>query len=189
MFQPVQMPELQIQTPDLKKGLDSLPKVSHERFCQAMAQGGISASQAYRVAFNYHGGYADSLSAHLAARDSIKQRINALRHSRNDPLIMSAKERRRTLAAIVRTPISQIDEHSPLAQSVKYSYRRTKRGRRTLEEKEVKVPNKLAAIELDARLAGELDGQGERGKSVRLRIVAQGAGEAAQTLAAELDVD
>jgi len=61
---------------------------------------------------------------------------------------MSLEERRLFLAAIVRTPIGRVDETSPLCQF----FRRTKGGLH------ITMPDKLRAIELDARLAGELKG-------------------------------
>jgi hypothetical protein len=94
--------------------------------------------------------------------------------------ILTARERLEFLAAVVRTPVGSIDEHSPLAQEV------------TIEEgegrsrKKVKMPNKLDALTLDARLRGELDGVHGDKPSLRLRLVAQ-SGTGAGGIAAEIE--
>ena len=59
---------------------------------------------------------------------------------------LSLLEKRAYLAMVVRTPIGEIDEKSPLCQAVEWG----KNGRK------IKMPDKLRALELDAKLAGEL---------------------------------
>jgi hypothetical protein len=62
--------------------------------------------------------------------------------------VLSLAEKRSYLADIVRTPIAKIDGHNKLAQFARYD----ENGNMT----EVRMPSKLTAIELDAKLAGEL---------------------------------
>jgi hypothetical protein len=62
--------------------------------------------------------------------------------------VMSLREKRLFLAAVVRTPIGEVDENSPLCQY----FQRTKAGLR------VTMVDKLRALELDAKLAGEIKG-------------------------------
>lgn len=62
--------------------------------------------------------------------------------------LLTMHERRDRLAKIVRTPVGEVDEHSPLAQRVK----RDKDGNVI----EIAMPDKLRALEMDAQFAGEL---------------------------------
>jgi hypothetical protein len=73
-----------------------------------------------------------------------------------NPAILSLKEKREYLAAAVRTPISEIKETSPLAHKIR---RRTDKD--GVETEEIESVPKLRALELDAKLAGELDGRGD----------------------------
>lgn len=70
--------------------------------------------------------------------------------------ILSLKEKREYLASIVRTPVGEVNESSPLAQKVKRTSSTNKNGQ-TFDTEEIELPGKLRAIELDAKLAGELD--------------------------------
>lgn len=70
-------------------------------------------------------------------------------------------EKRSFLRSVVTTPIGGITEHSVLAQSFKRSSR-TSRDGATVDDYELRMPDKLRALELDAKLAGELDGDGPR---------------------------
>jgi hypothetical protein len=89
----------------------------------------------------------------------------------HNPAILSLKEKREYLASIVRTPIGEVDESSALAQKVKRSTRRDKYGGET-ETEEIELPNKLRAVELDARLAGELEGDhGDRRVMINIGIL------------------
>lgn len=84
--------------------------------------------------------------------------------------ILSLKEKREYLASVVRTPVGSVNEDSPLAQKVKRSSRTDKRGE-TTETEEIEIPGKLRAIELDARLAGELDTRTPDGGLVSVTLV------------------
>lgn len=83
--------------------------------------------------------------------------------------ILSLKEKREYLASIVRTPVGDVTENSPLAQKVKRTSRTDKGG--TTDTEEIELPGKLRAIELDARLAGELDGGKPDGGLVNVTLV------------------
>lgn len=61
--------------------------------------------------------------------------------------VLSLAEKRAFLADVVRTPIGKIDINDKLAQCVKY---------RDGEMIELRMPDKVKAVELDAKLAGEL---------------------------------
>lgn len=74
-----------------------------------------------------------------------------VKHLADNPDVLTLAEKRKFLASIVRTPIGQVTESSPLAQKVK---RRTDKDGSQTEE--IELPGKLKALELDAHLAGEL---------------------------------
>ncbi len=85
------------------------------------------------------------------------QVLSKMVQSGENPAILTLVEKREYLASIVRTPVGSVDEHSPLAQKVKRRHRTDKDGNST-DEEEIEIPGKLRALELDARLAGEMDG-------------------------------
>lgn len=92
----------------------------------------------------------------LLQKPEIQAEIQALRDQADalaGSAVMSLVERRAFLAAIVRTPVSQITADSPLAQEMKADGKIT----------QVKMPCKLRAIELDAKLAGEVGPGSTRG--------------------------
>lgn len=84
--------------------------------------------------------------------------------------ILTLKEKREYLASVVRTPVGKVDQNSALAQKVKRSTRRDKDGTE-FETEEIETPGKLRAIELDARLAGELDAAKSEGGLVMVHLV------------------
>jgi len=65
--------------------------------------------------------------------------------------LLTMHERRAFTAAVARTPIGRVDENSPLAQKVR---RRVGKDGTTIEE--IAMPDKLRAVELDAKLSGDL---------------------------------
>jgi hypothetical protein len=73
----------------------------------------------------------------------VRSRISELKAAADEGAVMSLREKRLFLAEIVRTPIGKVDESSPLCQG----FRRTDTGLT------VTMPDKLQAIELDAKLA------------------------------------
>ena len=70
--------------------------------------------------------------------------------------LMSMAERRKFLADIVRTPISKCDDDSPLLQSK--TVRTDSKGNETIS---YQMPSKIDAVELDAKLAGDLSNGGQ----------------------------
>lgn len=73
-----------------------------------------------------------------------------------NPAILSLIEKREYLARVVRTPVGQVDEDNSLAQKVKRQTRTDKEGN-TYQTEEIEIAGKLRALELDAKLAGEMD--------------------------------
>lgn len=119
----------------------------HERFATLVATG-QSGAAAYRSCYRARGASAEANASRLLRNDKVRTRIAELQTATATAAVMSLEEKRLFLAAIVRTPIGRVDEHSPLCQF----FRRTKGGLH------ITMPDKLRAIELDARLAGELMG-------------------------------
>lgn len=133
-----------------------------EQFCHYILSGETQVS-AYRLAFgNKNEGSAGTLASLLMKRPEIQARLSSLRKSTGmSGAVLSMSEKRRFLRDVVNTPPGQIDENSPLCQSYKKRIR-TERDGTTEETIEYELPNKLKALELDAKLAGEMDAGGER---------------------------
>ena len=135
--------------------MKTLKNPRHEKFAQQVAIG-EPASRAYRTIYAQERN-ADVLGPKLAAKPLVAQRIAEIRETvqRGDltGAFMTLIEKRKFLALIIRTPCGHIDENSPLAQLVEYeALRGGKEGRQLIR---IKMPDKLRAIELDAKLAGE----------------------------------
>lgn len=119
----------------------------HERFAALIATG-QSGAAAYRSCYRARGASAEANASRLLRNVKVRQRVTELQKATATVAVMNLEEKRRFLAAIVRTPIGRVDEHSPLCQY----FHRTKTSLR------ITMPDKLQAILLDARLAGELKG-------------------------------
>jgi hypothetical protein len=88
--------------------------------------------------------------SHLLAQPKVKAYFSMLREAAFLANVLSLAEKRSFLADIVRTPIGAVDVNDKLAQGVRY-----KDG----EMIELKIPDKISALKLDAQLAGELQEQ------------------------------
>jgi hypothetical protein len=122
----------------------------HERFAQLVAKG-TNASEAYRVAYAYSGSgdvdNANVFGPRLMADDGIQRRVAEIISALDDSDLLSFRESRKFLADIVRTPVGQLDEDSPLVQELII----TESGKR------IKMADKLRALRLDAELMHRLD--------------------------------
>jgi len=127
-----------------------LPNQRHERFAQLVAKGD-SGGAAYRAIYGAKGASSHAAASRLLRIAKVSARIADIQRAAVGDSVMSLLEKRQFLALIVRTPIGQIDENSPLCQW----FRRTTGRRPTFS---IRMPDKLQAIMLDARLAGELKG-------------------------------
>ena len=83
----------------------------------------------------------------------------------DDSRILTLREKREYLADAVRTPVGKIDENSPLAHRIR---RRTDKDGAQIEE--IESVSKLRALELDAKLAGEIDGKNGDDRHVMINI-------------------
>jgi hypothetical protein len=92
----------------------------------------------------------------MLARDDVQQRLHQLRKLVQADSLLSIHEKRRFLKKVVMTPVAEVDETDPLCGRVTRSTRTTCGA--ILEKVTVQIPDKLRALELDAKLAGELVG-------------------------------
>lgn len=115
----------------------------HEAFAREWAKG-KSGTEAY-IAAGYDAKNADANATRFMGNDGIRARKEWFQEQAAKGTVLTIKEKREFLAAVVRTPIGEVDERSPLAQSVRYSD----------TGKEIKMPDKLAAIRADDNLAGD----------------------------------
>jgi hypothetical protein len=136
---------------------------NEKEFCRLIVVKGMTQYRAYCAIFQ------DELNAYCEKRPDIKRDVRAssaasrilkkwyvmeyvakleksLEEMGTRKAFLSLEEKRKFLADVVRTPVGQVDEESPLAQEIRYG----PDGSTT-----IKMPGKLNAIELDARLQGE----------------------------------
>ncbi len=121
-----------------------LRNARHEKFAQLVATG-QSAQSVYTKLFKSKGKAASSSSNRLMNRKEITERIRELQGKAEVETVLTIAMKRKFLYEIVTTPVGEVNEQSPLCQSVKYSEAGS----------EYKMPCKLRALELDAKLAGE----------------------------------
>lgn len=123
--------------------------------------------KAYELAFgNDHPSVGVSASQ-LIRQEPVARRIAELRKiGLGSSPVLTLARKRTILRDIVETAPGTIDENSPLCQS--YKRRIDKDGGETIE---YELPNKLKALELDAKLAGELNGSPQ---SLRISMFAPG---------------
>lgn len=127
-----------------------------EQFAQWIVAG-KQQIEAYALAFGNSSDGAAVNASRLVDKQPVSDRIAELRRVVTSGLpVLSLQEKRSFLRSVVNTPAGKIDENDPLCQSYKRRVRTDKDGGIT-EEYEYDLPNKLKALELDAKLAGELD--------------------------------
>jgi hypothetical protein len=154
-----------------------MPKLKNprqERFAREVALG-KSQSEAYRIAYGAVG-WPGQNACNLMRNIDVWERVEELQAEHAENVALTAHEMHSFLRDVVKTPVGQIDEHSPLCESVED----TKYGRK------VKTPSKLKALELAAQLQGMLGagGAAEARPHVRLQLIASGGA----SVAAQLDM-
>lgn len=160
--------------------MPALDNAKREKFCEYIIAGETQA-KAYELAYGLMTDSVDSCASELVRIQSVADRIMELRKSGlGDSAFLSLKEKRSFLRSVVRTAPGEIDETSPLCQSFKV--RKDKYG----ETREYELPNKLKALELDAKLAGELNSGGA--PSVRISMYGQVAEVVVEAVEIEAEV-
>jgi len=92
---------------------------------------------------------ASSYGCKLLRQDRVKAYLAKLKEKQFSKDVLSMAEKRAYLARAVRTPVGEITEASDLAQEVTFS--EGKEG----SSRKVKAVDKLKAIELDSKIAGD----------------------------------
>lgn len=121
-----------------------LKNQKHERFAQLLATG-LSAAECYSKVYRKKGKVAGSAGPRLLRNVGIQQRLAELQQKSAVSSVMTLTEKREYLARVKRTPIGSIGPDSDLCQSHEVSMQGVK----------IRMCDKLKAVELDAKLAGE----------------------------------
>lgn len=140
------------------------PREAH--YCR-LRMTGLSQAKAYMAA-GYSAKNVNSASVcatYLERRPRVQAYLRSLREATWTANVLSLAEKRNFLAEVVRTPVSTISEDSPLAQKLKVTT--SEKG----EYKEIEMPNKLKALELDAKLAGELKEQSSQSNAFQFNLI------------------
>lgn len=119
-----------------------LKNAKHERFAQLIALGEPKGA-AYEKVF---GKKVPQNATALLKTPDVVARVQQIREEAAKKTAISLEEINAFLADIIRTPIGKVNETSPLCQSFKV----------TMTGTEYKMPDKLRALELAAKLAGYL---------------------------------
>ena len=116
------------------------------KFAQNLVKG-MSQTEAYLKA-----GYkvkSSKVAAEAASRLSknvqLSRYVDELRAKVEDKTLLTIAEKRAFLANLIRTPVGEVDEKSPLAQEVHIGQDGIK----------IKMADKLRALDLDSKLAGD----------------------------------
>lgn len=128
-----------------------------KRFCEEYASNGGKAAQAYQAARPDAAlSTCSTESYRVLRRPDIQEYLTDIRKKVVASNFLSSAERRQFLADLTRAnPQTVMGDKPHLAQSVTVTRRITDSGE--VEEKvQVKLPDKLKAIQLDAMMAGEL---------------------------------
>lgn len=112
------------------------------------------------------GSYTKSKATQLAAHPEVAMIIKDIRDESNKANVMAMQEKRAYLASIVRTPEGELSESSPYAKVI----RKKCNGEDTFE---IRGQDKLKAIELDAKLAGDFDKVEEAGGGILAEFIAR----------------
>lgn len=149
--------------------MPTLDNPRHEQYCQWIVAGKHQ-KEAYALAFGTQSRGAEVNAAKLIRKPHVAARVEELRSVITQHLpVLTLEKKRGYLLKAVETPIGQIDENSPLCQSYKVTTRTDREGNK-IEEKTFESVNKLRALELDAKLAGEMDNGGGAGVSINVLI-------------------
>ena len=118
---------------------------------------GDSATTAYVNVYNCKKESASSAASRLLKKPSIKGELSRLKKAAEKNTLMDIQHKRALLTEMILSPAVGIDPKSPLVQNVKIKRRTPPDG--TIEEDiTVTLPDKLKAIELDAKLSGQFFG-------------------------------
>jgi len=118
---------------------------------------GDSATTAYVNIYNCKKESASSAASRLLKKPNIKNELSRLKKAAEKNTVMGIQHKRALLTEMILSPAVGIDPNSPLVQNVKIK-RRTLPDGAIEEDITVTLPDKLKAIELDAKLSGQFKG-------------------------------
>lgn len=134
----------------------------HERFAQIIASGTTKQHEAYKAVYtDCAQSTADVNASKLLADSDISARVIEIQQQLLQRVeLLTLTKKRSLLSQFAQADLSKdSSELLPIAQSAKYD-------RETGLLTEIKLPSKIEAIQLDARLAGELESDQARGPVV-----------------------
>jgi len=124
-----------------------------KKFCDNYATRGMSIAESVRRAgYNFKSQKSEDYGSYgckMLKQDRVASYVSKLREKSFSKDVLSMAEKRAYLARAVRTPVGEITEASDLAQEVTFS--EGKEG----SSRKVKAVDKLKAIELDSKIAGD----------------------------------
>lgn len=147
-----------MSTNNKKNKKDEVNKITpqQQEFVNKVASGD-SATTAYVNIYNCKKESASSAASRLLKKPSIKNELSRLKKAAEKNTLMGIQHKRALLTEMILSPAVGIDPKSPLVQNVKIKRRTLPDG--TVEEDiTVTLPDKLKAIELDAKLSGQFFG-------------------------------
>lgn len=132
------------------------------KFAEMVATGVAAVTAYQRAGYAAKKEAAITCASRLLTNAKVKRYVRALRRKAVDEseegAVLTLVEKRRWLARVVRTPLSHVTEESDLCQE--HTVTTTEAG----GSEKIKMPCKLRAMELDAKLAGELRDKAEEEK-------------------------
>ena len=127
-----------------------------QKFVNGVASGD-SATTAYVNVYDCKRESAASGASRLKNMPNIREELKRLKNAAEKKTLMDIDQKRALLTEIILSPAIGTDPNSPLAQNVKIKRRTLPDG--TVEEDiTVRMPDKLRAMELDAKLSGQFKG-------------------------------
>ena len=147
-----------MSTNNKKNKKDEVNKITpqQQEFVNKVASGD-SATTAYVNIYNCKKESASSAASRLLKKPNIKNELSRLKKAAEKNTLMGIQHKRALLTEMILSPAVGIDPNSPLVQNVKIKRRTLPDG--TIEEDiTVTLPDKLKAIELDAKLSGQFKG-------------------------------
>jgi len=126
-----------------------------QQFVNGVASGD-SATTAYINVYDCKKESASSAASRLLKKPSIKEELSRLKKAAKKKTLMDIDQKRALLTEIILSPAIGIDPDSPLAQNV--TIRRKTLPDGIVEENVIaRTPDKLRAMELDAKLGGQFE--------------------------------
>ena len=113
---------------------------------------GMPKGRAYRAVFEDSGSIASAASSasRLFNRPRVKKYMDGLKEDLRKESVLTLQEKQAFLADVVRTPLGEITEESPLCQEITKTY-----DEDGLKSEKFKMPSKLGAIEIDNKMTGD----------------------------------